>query len=133
MDTDMTLVYDTQSDNFVGPTVHVPRWPFDEAIEDLVEGGLSEDMARMPLLNETEWAEGKDTEPLAARCMQCRQPLGESRRHLCDAVCEASFYAEPTFERSPGRSTIITPGFLPHTPFLIRRSEAATMWALMLI
>lgn len=52
----MLLIYNPDSDRYEGSEVNVPRWLFDDCVDELVEGGVSERDARIRLLDEAEWA-----------------------------------------------------------------------------
>jgi len=87
------LIYNPDSDSYEGPEASVPRWLFDEAVDELVEGGLSEAAARSRLLDESEWSNVEGVEDLAPRCLHCRVEVAPGRR-FCSVVCEAAFIAD---------------------------------------
>jgi hypothetical protein len=87
----MLLIYDHRLDAYVGERLTVPRWLFDQAVEELVEGGEDEGKACARLLDEREWA-GVEGVERAQLCLHCREPLSRPRR-FCGAVCEAAFVA----------------------------------------
>ncbi len=88
----MLLIYNAESDCYEGERLSVPRWLWDEAVDELVEGGMDDAAARRLLLEESEWldVEGTDLLPL---CLHCRKPLAPGLK-FCDVLCEASFIAE---------------------------------------
>jgi hypothetical protein len=90
----MHLVFDSRIDAYVGECLAVPRWLFDEAVAELVEGGETESAALARLLDEREWIDVESVEP-AQLCLHCRTAIARPRR-FCDAVCEAAFVVETT-------------------------------------
>lgn len=88
----MGLFYRVERDAYDGERVSVPRWLFDEAVAELVEGGMTDAAARSRLLEECEWIDVEGT-ALLPLCLHCRSPLPLGWQ-FCNVLCQAAFIVD---------------------------------------